>query len=120
MNARLKYAALILLAAFGTASCGWPPPGYSRIIPVPTTPDDMYLPKSGWIRDDRAFVLAQRCLEGKATGENIKNSASKFWLSTSRVFSVERVTQVGTDPNGKGKIYVLYFLEEEETPPPFG
>jgi hypothetical protein len=113
MNALLKNIPLILLAAFGTASCGFLDVLLEPVIHVPTTPADRPFPKNAPYKRF-APAYAQYCLSGDYTGEKIgKSTGGKFWRDFRSLSKIGR-----PNPGGKGKIYELYLIDEVDTPPP--
>ncbi|MDR2801259.1 MAG: hypothetical protein LBB52_08375 [Desulfovibrio sp.] len=114
MNVLLKNMLIILLAAFGTASCGFLDVLLEPVVHVPTTPADRPFPKRAQY-DNFASLYAYECLEGKYTGEQITGqSGGKFWVN-----KFMNLSKIGRpNPDGRGKIYELYLREEVKTPPP--
>jgi hypothetical protein len=98
MKALLKNIPLILLAAFGTASCSYyvAPGG----LPIPTTPADKPFPRRA-PRDSFASVSVWKCLEGKYTGLELIDKSAEGRLN----------------PGGKGKIYEFHVVDHVKTPP---
>jgi hypothetical protein len=114
MNALLKNIPLILLVAFGTASCSYyvAPGG----LPVPTTPADKPFPKDA-SRDSFTSVYVWRCLEGKYTGEKIigKSTGGELWVNG---YKNDLSKRGRPNPHGRGKIFEFYLEDHVKTPPP--
>jgi hypothetical protein len=120
MNAFLKNIPLLLLAAFGTASCGFLSGGH---IPVPPTPADK--PWRGGGYEEFASVYAQYCLGGdytgeKITSENTTRTHGEFWVNR---WKDNLGKMCRPNPDGRGKIcgvFNLYTYKKTPPPPQFG
>jgi hypothetical protein len=105
---------IILLAAFGTASCGVL---HLRPVPrIPTTPADRPYPKRA-MHARFVSLYAYECLEGYYTGGKAtgKGTGGKDWQVRTGI-DISKTSR--PNPDGRGKIFEFYLTQEVKTPPP--